>query len=560
MTVASTTISKVYDGDGSTVLFTVPFEWWDDAELVVNVRTVATGADVLQVLSTDYTITTGGDGESGSITFQAGSIPTALEEIHIERVSGLTQSVDLTPSTSFPSASVEEAIDRQTLRQQEDRLKLERLVRQPATDEATSGGLPDLELPDKVTRANTFLTFGASGEATVSASAITTLATPTVDGKLLVEAADFAAMRALLDVPFANTPQEIDRIGAGTAAAKPAFATFGTGYYFETDTRTFWYSDGAAAWVQIGIEHFTNATIPAFSADGRVFLDTDNLILKRDTGAAVVDIGAPWCYGAIGGLRVWKSAANIVVEPGSARVQSAANPSIANATLPLQIFKTPTVGGWQAGTGNRGFPTGVTLIANTFYHVFLIAKLDGTTDIGFDVSDTAAALLGTAAGQAGEAGVDFVHYRHLGWVLGDAAGTSYVPFLHIGGDFFRFVSATLAHSSNGNFTGLTNIDVSLGFPKNVMADASFGVFNAAVGTTAVQVTDEGVTPTQASLTVNPGFIGQALAAKPEAGTRIQQYTGPNQLLQVHHSVGGDTATDVFAIAHGWQDFLRSSPT
>lgn len=53
---------------------------------------------------------------------------------------------------------------------------------------------------------------------------------------------------------------------------------------------------------------------------------------------------------------------------------------------------------WVAGTGNGGFPSGLSLTQDTWYHCFLIGKEDGTTDAGFDSDVTAANLLADATG------------------------------------------------------------------------------------------------------------------------------------------------------------------
>lgn len=53
---------------------------------------------------------------------------------------------------------------------------------------------------------------------------------------------------------------------------------------------------------------------------------------------------------------------------------------------------------WAAGTNAGGFPSGLAIVADTWYHCFLIAKEDGTTDAGFDTDLAAANLLADATG------------------------------------------------------------------------------------------------------------------------------------------------------------------
>jgi len=53
--------------------------------------------------------------------------------------------------------------------------------------------------------------------------------------------------------------------------------------------------------------------------------------------------------------------------------------------------------GGTPGTPAGGFPSGLTLTNDTTYHLFVISKLDGTLDAGFDTSLTAANLLSDAS-------------------------------------------------------------------------------------------------------------------------------------------------------------------
>lgn len=53
---------------------------------------------------------------------------------------------------------------------------------------------------------------------------------------------------------------------------------------------------------------------------------------------------------------------------------------------------------WSAGTGQGGFPSGLTLAADTMYYVFIIGNSDGTVDVGFDTDSSATNLLADATG------------------------------------------------------------------------------------------------------------------------------------------------------------------
>ena len=68
--------------------------------------------------------------------------------------------------------------------------------------------------------------------------------------------------------------------------------------------------------------------------------------------------------------------------------------------------------GWVAGTNQGGLPGAVSLLANTWYHCFVIQHTNGTVDAGYDTSLTAANLLTTSA---------YTYYRRVGSVRTDGS-------------------------------------------------------------------------------------------------------------------------------------------
>ena len=69
---------------------------------------------------------------------------------------------------------------------------------------------------------------------------------------------------------------------------------------------------------------------------------------------------------------------------------------------------------WTAGTNSGGFPSGLTLSADTWYHFFVIRDSDsGTVDGGYDTSLTATNLLADATA--------YETYRRVGSVLTDSS-------------------------------------------------------------------------------------------------------------------------------------------
>ncbi len=88
---------------------------------------------------------------------------------------------------------------------------------------------------------------------------------------------------------------------------------------------------------------------------------------------------------------------------------------------------------WQEGSNLGGFPSGLTLSTNTWYHVFVISKADGTVDAGFDSSLDASNLLDDAT--------DYTYYRRIGSVLTDAS-SNIIQFVQTG-DYFKWKTGNI---------------------------------------------------------------------------------------------------------------------
>ena len=97
-------------------------------------------------------------------------------------------------------------------------------------------------------------------------------------------------------------------------------------------------------------------------------------------------------------------------------------------TLSTTITKQIDVN-WAEGDDAGGFPSGLSLAADTRYNVFVIHKTsDGTIDAGYDTSATAANLLSDASGYSG--------YRLIGSVLTDGS-SNILEYIQIG-DYVRY--------------------------------------------------------------------------------------------------------------------------
>lgn len=459
MTVTTTGVQKAYEGNGLTVLFNVDFQFWDSDELAVYKRVIATGVETLQIEGTDYSVT-GGNGSTGQVDFTVDSdgAPTALEEVHIRRVSKLTQQKDFTPRTSFPGDAAEEALDRAALRAQEEEYdRTNRHLRIPVTDIPVSGTAPDMELPSTVERAVSGALLGfnpSTGDPIIVTGVLTGTVTTTAFGESIVAAADADAFRALvagIEHYDHGDGLLIDQIGSADEASRDGASTAGEGLFISRDTYRMWQSDNSA-WTELILGQYANASVPAAALAGRLYLDTDNLEILRDNGSALEKVRGPLPRGYFSGFlpTVVNSNDDIQFGVGQARCGTAANPDLVNAILGTAMTKQ-TDATWAEGNNAGGMASGLTRTANTWYHAFILVKPSGVVDFGFDTSVTAVNLLADAAVVA----AGYTNFRRV-FSLQMSATPDIKPF-HQKGDWFYWDSQVL----DGDSAAVTTSEVLL---------------------------------------------------------------------------------------------------
>ena len=547
MTATTIHSSISYDGDGVQTLFNIDFVFWDAADLKVYVRTKSGGARVLKVITTHYTIA-GGDGATGTITMLTAPLGPASEELHIIRESNRQQNIDFTPSTKFPSASAEEGLDRAALRNQESfDAHAIRGLRMPQTDEAPTPGWPDMELPDKAARGVTgaYLAFNADGEPVIGTAAVP-VASTSAFGDTWILLADRDAGRVELRTPE-NRGGTVATFQAALYSARGVPGVHGTGFFYATDKEQLSYSNGSA-WVDCTIGHYTNALLPAAATDGVVLLDTDNDELLRDNGAALVPLQSPWPRGSIGGLRItYVAATHVTVTAGEAR-SIAGTASGRNLTLTSSITKTMAgADSWGAGTNNGNAPSSGRAI-NTVYYVFLIGKLDGSTDVALDVSPTGANIV--AAGRIVTATYDD-HIRYIGAIATNALnGGDIIPFDQFGDHFMPRVPF-LNRNDSGTVDYTSGVSVPLSHvPANVLVDLVWttSAFGAAGGELIFVATGQngiGVPHTSNA----PGSMGSVNNGIVQ-GRALIRVAGSSEFF-VRSAT--DNALQLHLTCHGWWD-------
>lgn len=191
------TLPRAYTSGGQVSgEYTVPFMFFADSDLAVYVET--DGVLAQKTLGVHYNVSGALDPDGGTITFTAGNLPTADENVLIVSETTVNQETVYTTGGAFSSVSHERAIDKLTRIAQELTLIKQRSIRLPLTEDDELGELPVAEL-----RAGMFLYFNEdTGEPEMAdADAI-------VEGAIATTAANVAAAQAA----------EVDAIARAAAA------------------------------------------------------------------------------------------------------------------------------------------------------------------------------------------------------------------------------------------------------------------------------------------------------------------------------------------------------
>ena len=146
-----------YTAAAAQVLFSVPFEFFADADLTVYEDSV------LQVLDTDYTVIGAGVAGGGSITFTVAM--TGGEKVSVLRDLALARDVKYAQSGALPFDVLDTDFAKIVAMMQQLERDLLRAIPLAVSDPTIS-----MELPVAASRASKFLIFGAAGELLVSAS------------------------------------------------------------------------------------------------------------------------------------------------------------------------------------------------------------------------------------------------------------------------------------------------------------------------------------------------------------------------------------------------------
>lgn len=142
MTISSTTNRVSFAGNSSTTVFSFPYYFLANADLVVISKNDTTGVETTKTITTDYTVTGAGVPAGGSVTML--SAPATGTTLVIYRDPAKVQDLDLVENDPMPAEEIEERLDKLTMIVQRLQDQIDRAI---TLTNGYSGTFTNLKLP-----------------------------------------------------------------------------------------------------------------------------------------------------------------------------------------------------------------------------------------------------------------------------------------------------------------------------------------------------------------------------------------------------------------------------
>jgi hypothetical protein len=493
MTVTNITNQTEYAGDGADFgPFSTVWPFFDE-----------------EVLDTDYSVT-GGDGSNGSITFLLAA-PPATDTIVLLRLHDQEQEIDLTTGDKLPAETVEEGLDRATLKALDAYLATRaRTIRVPDGDPASV----NLQVPDHVARASSTLGFDANGDITIIAQTIGTASVSPF----------WAGVLATVDADTARNAANLNAGELTLTTSGDILYHDGSGYQrlpVGSNGEFLQLVAGVPSWEPIDDADIPSPTPPMGYRYG--------MITSPDSGGGDIanDVNVT---------------AGIVRDVGN-------NLGI---NLAAEITKQLDTGSaWADGDNAAGRAAGVAHAQDTWYHVFVMSSADGTlVDVGFDTSISAANLLLDSAVTAYFGAT--VRYRRIGSVMTDSQVTpENRPWIQRGRHFmWDGYDGGLDYDVTGTGFAPPGVLVPIAVPIDVRVKPVVRMY---IPSDAVQIhlQDPALSAEVSAYTTWP--LAQASVSSDQLLTSADLFTNTNSEIRV---VGEGAANDELRLtAVAWEDFI-----
>jgi len=251
---------------------------------------------------------------------------------------------------------------------------------------------------------------------------------------------------------------------------------------------------------------------------------------KGDTGAQGLpgpagSIVKGYIYGLT--LSNYNSTTGLSVSTGQATDSTGSVIMSLNSAITNKILQAS--GSWTAGSSNNGLDTGASAVS-TCYHIFLIAKVDGTTDILFSTSVSSPTLP-----------TGYSYFRRIGSMFSDAS-KNWVQFTQ---NYNRFILTAPSHPLTAATTATTAQLVTLGnVPTGISVRPQIIVNGSAVNTLISDPNGPDIAPNSAFNTGPFDINSSALSVRPDVYT--------NTSAQVRYRSSSAAGT-VSMWCFGWDD-------
>ncbi len=414
---------------------------------------------------------------------------------------------------------------------------------------------------------------GGTKYCTITGSAYAVLTTITVAGGALATPTSAVSYSLISAVNPSIAPEMVNRKGADVASAATCDIWNVAGDYIHltgstgpiTSFGTAPYAGAEKAIVVDSTPTITyNATSMVINGGASVVLAAgDRLIVRADTtanmivtvtrasGASIVT--PPFPRGQLSACTLSNNAGDatndIDFTTGQCRADSGSAVDQFNITCAAMTKQLDA--GWAAGT-NAGMRNSGVAIANTTYHLYAVAKADGTQDYYAHTSLTVSTVL--TALQAETGGGSYLYARRIGAILREAGVI--VPFVQ-DGDYFRRKASVLDVNTTNPGTSAVTATLSVPLGINVQAIIDVLIFAANDIDPVVHISDLASNDEAASQTAAPlgGLAANAISAAGVAAfaaARIIERT--NTSAQIRYRASASDAASIVRIATlGWWD-------